>query len=226
MRADAAMVDCARWAEMMGEGWRMRAVLLDRDGVLNRNQPDYVLTWDRFHFLPGALWALRALASRGVPVAIVTNQSAINRGLCRARDVETLHERMLESIERAGGGRPWVYYCPHRPDERCPCRKPEPGLLRRACDDLGVEAAAAWLIGDSWSDIAAARACGMPGTLVLSGRGLAEATRGEPCPPVVDASAPWPCALAPNVAVAVQKLLSSPRLYEELPPLLPIGRGR
>lgn len=186
----------------------MQAVLLDRDGVINRNRSDYVLTWDRFHFLPGALWALRALKRREIPVAIVTNQSAINRGLCHAEDVESLHARMLDQVERAGGGRPRVYYCPHRPDEGCACRKPEPGLLRRACHDLGVETPAAWLVGDSWSDIAAAAACGMPSTLVLSGRGLGELARAElgACSPG-PAGVP-PCELAPNVAIAVQSLLS------------------
>lgn len=152
----------------------MRAILLDRDGVINRNRADYVLSWEQFLFLPGARWALRRLRTANVPVAIVTNQSAINRGIVTADAVDALHTQMLAAIERAGGGRPPIYTCPHRPDERCPCRKPRPGLLLAACADLGVNPTDAWFIGDSLTDMQAAAACNCPRTLVLTGNGLSD----------------------------------------------------
>lgn len=148
-----------------------QAVFIDRDGVICRNRRDHVKSWEEFEFLPGALKALARLARTNLRVVIVTNQAAINRGLVSARTVGRINRRMVRAIERAGGRVDGVFVCPHRPDEGCPCRKPRTGLLLQAAEQLGIELAGSYLIGDAESDIRAGRAVGCRCYLVLTGRG-------------------------------------------------------
>jgi D-glycero-D-manno-heptose 1,7-bisphosphate phosphatase len=147
-------------------------VFVDRDGVINRNRSDYVKSWAEFRFLPGSLRALAALNASGYRVIVVTNQSAVNRGLMGVEDLDEIHGRMGEIVAANGGRIEAILYCPHRPDEGCGCRKPRPGLFRRAASELRVDLAAAYYIGDSLSDVDAARAAGVRPILVWSGRGL------------------------------------------------------
>ena len=147
------------------------AVFLDRDGVINRDRPDYVKCWEEFEFLPNVLEALRVLAAGTYQIVVVSNQSAIGRGLVCSREVEEIHRRMIETV-RAGGGRiDAVFYCPHRPEEDCPCRKPRPGLIMRAARELNIDLAGSWLIGDDLRDLEAARAAGVRPVLVRTGHG-------------------------------------------------------
>jgi len=149
----------------------VRTVFLDRDGVINRNRPDHVKSWAEFEFLPGALDALAELRRRGYRTIVVTNQAGINRGLLTKEAVEEIDNRMIEEVARRGGCIEAVLYCPHRPEEACGCRKPRPGLLLRAQQEFGVDLGRAHLIGDYWTDIAAAVAVGCEPILVLTGRG-------------------------------------------------------
>lgn len=153
----------------------MWAVFLDRDGVICRNRPDHVKSWDEFAFLPRALNSLARLADLDMPIIVVTNQAVINRGIATAETIEKIHRRMVAEIERAGGRIDRVYYCPHRPDEQCECRKPQPGLLRQAAADLGFELEGSYLVGDAWTDIQAGLAVGCTPFLVLTGRGMRQA---------------------------------------------------
>jgi D-glycero-D-manno-heptose 1,7-bisphosphate phosphatase len=154
----------------LGNGER-GAVFLDRDGVINRNLPDYVRRWDQFEFLPGALGALRDLARERLPVVVVSNQSAVGRGLMSSWDLEEINTRMLEVVMAAGGRIDGAYYCPHAPHEGCFCRKPAPGLLLRAMRRFGVDPGRSCLVGDSVADMLAAREVGITSVLVLTGRG-------------------------------------------------------
>jgi D-glycero-D-manno-heptose 1,7-bisphosphate phosphatase len=147
------------------------AVFLDRDGVINRDRPDYVRSWDEFEFLPGVLEAFRILASRPLKIVVVSNQSCIGRGLVGRETVEEIHARMMEAVRKGGGRIDAVYYCPHRPDEDCPCRKPRPGLILRAARELDIDLAASWLIGDDLKDLDAAEAAGVRPVLVRTGHG-------------------------------------------------------
>lgn len=153
----------------------MRAIFLDRDGVICENRPDHVKSWSEFQFLPGALGALRRLAQAPLAIVVVTNQAIIRRGIVPASVVEEIHERMAWHVRRAGGRLDAIYYCPHRPDEGCSCRKPQPGLLLRAARDLGLELGRSYLIGDALTDIEAARAAGCQPLLVRTGRGAIQA---------------------------------------------------
>ena len=152
------------------------AVFLDRDGVINENvDGDYVRSWDAFHFLPGALDAIAALTRAGLPIAVVTNQQGVGKGIMPAADVDSIHERMLATIGAAGGRVDAVLYCPHLASDGCDCRKPQPGLLTRAATQLGLDPARSTFIGDALSDVQAARAAGCRPILVRTGRGAAAA---------------------------------------------------
>lgn len=149
----------------------MKAVLIDRDGVINQNRPDHVKSWGEFVFLPGAVEAMVELTRHGLRTVILTNQAAINRGITGRETVEDIHERMVTALEAAGARVDGVFYCPHRPEERCSCRKPLPGLLLQAAEKLGIDLSQSYLVGDAVSDIAAGRAAGCRTILVMTGRG-------------------------------------------------------
>ena len=154
-----------------------RAVFLDRDGVINRNRDDYVKSWEEFEFLPGALEALQRLAGLDCRVVVVSNQSVIGRGIVTRATVEDIHRRMTDAIVQAGGRIDGIWYCPHRPEEKCGCRKPGDGLLRDAAQALDIELASSIMIGDAQSDIVAAKAAGCRAVLVKTGRGVEHAAR-------------------------------------------------
>ena len=151
-----------------------RAVFIDRDGVICRNLRNHVRSWEQFAFLPGALEALARLSRLDLYVVVITNQAIINRRLASATVVEDIHARMVRAIEAAGGRVDRVFYCPHRPDERCSCRKPEPGLLLQAAEELGLDLLQSYLIGDAETDILAGWAVGCETYLVLTGRGRSQ----------------------------------------------------
>lgn len=148
-----------------------RAIFLDRDGVINRNRADYVKDWQEFEFLPHALDGIRVLAALGVPIIVITNQSIIGRGLVTTAVVDSIHQRMQQAVAQAGGRIDAVYYCPHRPDAGCSCRKPQPGLLLQASRDMSLDLTHSYLIGDAESDIQTAIGVGCMPIFVKSGRG-------------------------------------------------------
>jgi len=148
-----------------------KAVFLDRDGVICGNRDDHVKSWDEFQFLPHAKEAIARLTRAGLPVVVITNQAIINRGITPASVVEDIHRRMIAEVKAHGGRIARVYYCPHRPDEHCPCRKPQPGMLLQAAQDLDINLKLSYLIGDAVADIQAAQAVGAKAYMVLTGRG-------------------------------------------------------
>jgi D-glycero-D-manno-heptose 1,7-bisphosphate phosphatase len=150
----------------------MSAIFLDRDGVICHNRADHVKHWNEFEFLPGVFDALRILRGLDLPIFVVTNQAVVNRGLCSAQTVEYIHERMVRTIRTQGGRIDAVYYCPHRPDENCDCRKPEAGLLLQAAKDFKVGLQNSYMIGDAITDIQAGQSVGCEAFLVLTGRGV------------------------------------------------------
>jgi histidinol-phosphate phosphatase family protein len=145
-------------------------VLVDRDGVINRNLPDGVKSWDDFEFLPGALSGLAILRQAGHQVVVVTNQANIGRGILTRAQLDEIHRRMEVEVAAAGGMIDAVYVCEHLPEDGCRCRKPAPGLLRMAAQEMGFSLDQTYVIGDHRTDVAAARAAGAYAVLVLSGR--------------------------------------------------------
>ncbi len=147
------------------------AVFLDRDGVINAcPQNRFITCWRDFRFLPGSLKALRLLHLRRRRVVVVSNQSAIGRGLLTREKLQEITQRMLESIRRKGGKVHAVYYCIHHPQAGCPCRKPRPGMLKSAARKLSINLSRSYVVGDHAMDIQMGQEAGCRTILVLSGR--------------------------------------------------------
>jgi D-glycero-D-manno-heptose 1,7-bisphosphate phosphatase len=152
---------------------RGAAIFIDRDGVINRRRAgDYVLHWSQFIFIPGIRGALKELAVLGLPIIVISNQSAVGRGFLDPSVLANITARMHQSLLRDGVPITAVYYCTHTPEDVCVCRKPRPELLRRAATDFSVNLSDSVFIGDSDADMRAAEAAGCPA--VLFGPGLTE----------------------------------------------------
>lgn len=177
-----------------------RPLFLDRDGVINADSPDFIRSVADWAPLPGSLEAIARATRAGFAVVVVTNQSGIARGLYSEADLETIHAEMHRRVEGLGGRLAGIFHCPHAPGAGCSCRKPEPGLIERACRTLGLEAKGAPLIGDRESDLEAARRAGCRPILVrredAAGARLA----------VNDSSA---VAVHPDLASAVDALIAA-----------------
>lgn len=166
------------------------AIFLDRDGVIIENRPAYVRTLAEVVFIPGAVEALAHMrrARPAWPVLIVSNQAGIGRGLVAPEAVAAINQRIVQRVAAAGGQIDGIYVCPHRPDEGCVCRKPAPGLLRQAAAEWELDLAASVMVGDSATDVQAARAAGATPILVqtgLSERWAAELAHAQPWAPVI-----------------------------------------
>jgi D-glycero-D-manno-heptose 1,7-bisphosphate phosphatase len=148
-----------------------RAVFLDRDGVLTREKPDYVKSAEELEILPIQLDGLKKTRERGFTLVIITNQSAVNRGLTTHEEMGKIHQKLVTELARRGCILDAVYYCPHRPDEKCNCRKPEPGLIFKAAQDLDIDLSKSWMVGDKAIDAEAGRRAGCRIQLVRTNKG-------------------------------------------------------
>jgi len=149
-----------------------KVIFLDRDGTINRDSPDYIKCWEEFEFLPGSLEALARLTRDDCSLILITNQSAIGRAMVDLQTLEHTHSRLRATVAAAHGRIDDIFYCPHRPDEGCACRKPKPGLIRQACERHGIDPADSIMIGDSAKDILCGRNAGCAMTiLVRTGNG-------------------------------------------------------
>ncbi|MGH8558010.1 MAG: D-glycero-beta-D-manno-heptose 1,7-bisphosphate 7-phosphatase [Methylococcales bacterium] len=146
--------------------------MLDRDGVINRDSDDFIKSPDEWLPIPGSLEAIAQLSRNGYRIVVITNQSGISRGLLDLETFAEIHSKMHCSIERSGGKIEAVYFCPHRPENQCDCRKPKPGLLKRFAADYRVGLANIPFIGDSFRDIQAGLSAGASPVLVKTGEGL------------------------------------------------------
>jgi D-glycero-D-manno-heptose 1,7-bisphosphate phosphatase len=131
-------------------------LFLDRDGVINERREDYVKNVNEFKFLPNILDALKKINDLGISIIIITNQSIVNRKIISEKQLEEIHDYMLKTIEKNSCKIIKIYYCPHHPDEKCNCRKPNTGMIEQAVKDFKIDLSNALLIGDSNSDIQAA----------------------------------------------------------------------
>lgn len=150
----------------------MRLVVLDRDGVINRESPAFIKTADEWLPLAGSLEAIAALGRAGFTVVVASNQSGVGRGLISPAALQEIHARMLKAVEQAGGTLAGIFFCPHRPEDNCDCRKPKPGLLRQIEAQFGCSLNGRPVIGDSARDLQAAMAIGARAILVRTGNGI------------------------------------------------------
>jgi D-glycero-D-manno-heptose 1,7-bisphosphate phosphatase len=150
----------------------MKVVFLDRDGVISKDRPDYITSWKKFEFIPRSLEAIKVLSENGFAPIVITNQSAVNRGLVTRNSLAEIHDKMTDVIISHGGRIESIYVCPHTPDNCCNCRKPKPGLILQAQKDYNLDLASIPMIGDDKKDIVAAREAGCGITiLVRTGKG-------------------------------------------------------
>jgi heptosyltransferase-2 len=184
------------------------AAFLDRDGTIIED-PGYLGDPDKIRFLPGAHDALRALRAAGYRLIVLTNQAGVARGIITETDVQRVNERLQELLLTAGVPVDAIYYCPHHadagpPESRrdCPCRKPGPGMVERACRDFRLDLGRSAIIGDHSSDAGVARHfSGMRGVLVRTGHGAEQIEK------VRTGDAPRPDHVAEDLRAAVTWLL-------------------
>jgi len=169
-----------------------RAVFLDRDGTINEER-EYLWRTEDFSFIDGAVEAVSMLRNAGYLVVVVTNQSGIGRGYYNEQDLERLHRHMQDELQSCGAGVDAYYFCPHHPlhgkgayGTECDCRKPLPGMLMQAADELGIDLANSWMVGDKRADMEAGLAAGCRAILVKTGYGAEEAAGLPAQVPVVD----------------------------------------
>jgi D-glycero-D-manno-heptose 1,7-bisphosphate phosphatase len=149
---------------------RSRLVFLDRDGTINVEK-NYVLKPDELELIPNAAAGLRRLRELGLKLTVITNQSAVGRGLLTLRGLDEIHERLTALLEAEGARLDGIYVCPHVPGDGCPCRKPGLELLKRAAADFGADLSRSFFIGDKRIDIEAGHAAGASSILVETGYG-------------------------------------------------------
>lgn len=147
-----------------------RAVFLDRDGTITR-EVGYLADPDALEFIPGVAEAIAMLNHNEWLSIVVTNQSGTGRGYFTRESVERVHHRMQHMLSKEGAFLDAIYYCPHRPEDGCDCRKPRIGLLRQAVADFGIELSHSYVVGDKLSDMEMGRRAGCNTALVLTGYG-------------------------------------------------------
>ena len=151
------------------------ALFLDRDGVIIENRPNYVRTWSDVSIYPQAVRALKKIEASEYKIFMLTNQSAVGRGIISHSTAAKINKRLVIEIESAGGRVDGVFMCPHTPHENCPCRKPQPGMILEAAASSELDLSNSIMIGDALSDIIAGQTAGVgQNVLVYPGRGLAQ----------------------------------------------------
>jgi D-glycero-D-manno-heptose 1,7-bisphosphate phosphatase len=153
------------------------AVFLDRDGTINE-QMGYINHTCRFKLLPGAAEAIKKLNDAQIPVVVVSNQSGLARGYFPEELLVAVHDKMNRELAEKGAHVDGIYYCPHHPEAKeerfrvaCTCRKPKPGLVFQAAEELNLDPEHSFVVGDRWSDIKTAANCGAQSVLVRTGYG-------------------------------------------------------
>ena len=159
------------------------AVFIDRDGTVVR-EVGYLCRPEQIEILPRVPEAIRRLRGGGYRVVLVTNQSAVARGMLKESELEEIHRWLRQELDRLGAGLDGVYYCPHHPSEgvapyviRCQCRKPNSGLVERAVRDLNLDLMHSYVVGDQGTDMQLARRAGIKGILIQNGGADRASTR-------------------------------------------------
>ena len=183
------------------------AVFIDRDGTLSE-EVGYVNHPKRLRLLSGSAEAVRLLNEAGLRAVMITNQSGVARGYFSEEVLDAVNAELVAQLKAQGAFLDGLYVCPHHPTEgkppyraRCDCRKPKPGLLLRAAEELGLDLAASYMVGDKISDVAVGKRAGVTSILVLTGYGLGEWEYRRP-------RARWtPDHVAENLLDAIQWIL-------------------
>ncbi len=153
----------------------MKIIFLDRDGVINTYPGDgrYVTSWGEFHFLPGVKPALKRLFVSGYKIFIISNQAGVAKGIYSRESLGEITNNMLDELKEAGIEISGVYYCLHREEDNCSCRKPKSGLIERVLREHSIHKdllSRTFFVGDSMRDIQTGRNAGCRTILVFSGK--------------------------------------------------------
>ncbi len=184
------------------------AIFMDRDGTLS-HEVGYVNHASRFRPYPWSVDAVRLANRSGFLAVVVTNQAGVARGYFPEAVIHEVHASFVATMEAGGARLDGIYFCPHHPTvgeppyrKDCDCRKPRPGLVRRAESELGIDLARSFVVGDRIGDLELAWGVGAKGVLVKSGYGLGELTYNVPSWPRK------PDLVAENILEAVQRIVS------------------
>ena len=177
----------------------VKLVILDRDGVINRDSDQFIKSPDEWRPLPGSLEAIARMNHAGFRVVIATNQSGVGRGLFEMATLNAIHEKMHRALGLVGGHVDAVFFCPHTADAQCECRKPKSGMLKEIGLRFGADLTGVPCIGDSLRDLIAADAAGAQPILVLTGKGERTLREG---------GFPKNTVIFPDLAFAASALLS------------------
>ena len=142
-------------------------VFLDRDGVINHDSPAYIKHPDEFHFIAKSPEAIALLNANGFDVILITNQSAVGRGMITGATLEAIFKKMTQGVAQAGGRIKDIFFCPHAPDQGCNCRKPAPGMILKAVDRYGIDLDRSVMVGDSAKDIECGKNAGCALTILV-----------------------------------------------------------
>jgi len=148
----------------------VRAVFLDRDGVINADRDDYVKNTDELVVYPFAPESIRRLNDAGWPVFVISNQQGVAKGIIAESDLQAIQQAITQRVAEAGGLISGFYYCRHLATDNCSCRKPEPGLILQAAAEHAIDLSASFMVGDTERDIAAGTSAGCKTVLVLTGK--------------------------------------------------------
>mgnify|MGYP006106720615 FL=1 len=137
-----------------------KAIFLDRDGVINKNRDDYVKSTKELEIFSNIGKEILKLKMKGFLIIVITNQSVINREIITIRELEEIHSTIQKFLMKSKTSIDKFYFCPHRPDENCDCRKPKPGLILQAINEFSIDVSKSWMVGDSKTDIQAGEKAG------------------------------------------------------------------
>ncbi len=156
----------------------MATVILDRDGVINHDSISYIKKPSEWGLIDGSAEAIRKLNRAGYFVAVATNQSGLGRGLLSLKDLNSIHDKMNRTIQKAGGKIDYIAFCPHLPQAGCDCRKPQIGLLKMINKQNTLNQDTDWMVGDTYNDVTAGHRMGIRSALVETGKGQAQLDNG------------------------------------------------
>ena len=137
-----------------------KAVFFDRDGVINKERKDYVKTIDELEIFVNISKCIQELKKNNYLVIVITNQSAINRGLTSVQKINEIHDTIQTFLLPFNTKIDAFYFCPHRPVENCLCRKPNSQMIIQASNDFDIDLQSSWMIGDNDSDVLAGQNAG------------------------------------------------------------------
>jgi D-glycero-D-manno-heptose 1,7-bisphosphate phosphatase len=177
----------------------MKLIILDRDGVINFDSPQFIKSPEEWKPIPGSLEAIARLNQAGYRVVVATNQSGIGRGLFDMATLNAIHDKMYRALAQFGGRIDALFFCPHAAELNCPCRKPRPGMFEEISRRFNIELRGVPAIGDARRDLETAAAVGARPILVLTGKGQLTLEAGD-LPPGTE--------VFENLAEAVKRLLA------------------